>query len=535
MMLIYDNCMKFNPSTGVNKWIYDAAESNKAKYVKMYVNVLSVSMVFSWNSSQGKISRFVVKQNDEPKDSYGSASMETYTPAYVNDGSFDNNDAYVVTQSHAEVSPSKPQVLKFRLSLSQIQDYKARLAFHEKLQSSQDHVAESMPPPEVVMGDPEAETTPVEPAPSMTDAPTEEPGEAQLGNDRVFFDDPGSLSEVDADETSTAAESHLDNMPAIASRREDGILRVNWLSENECNQLFPHCSIIGLHQGKLHYNVSDVGLRSIYNELYMSGKSSRTDSSKRERLEETATEDYTMKHHKMISFLLDQPEQDTGPTRCNLSEFGDGDSISITDEEVSLPSTIDHETSYESSVGNTVAGDYADENEFVHHQNMQTLHVKLTTEATVGIGVEAERVLLKNGFIRVRAKNSTIKCCPELSFTSELGGYYKADESAFIYRNTILRHLRLFLVNCGKVQVELSRRCLPLAELILDHGTESEVYDLFLESKKRRSRNLAFFQLPNSGKASYSRSMDVIWRLQTVVNALPTPFLVLHVICRDTN
>ncbi|KAK1443845.1 hypothetical protein BgAZ_207210 [Babesia gibsoni] len=523
MLLIYDNCMKFNPPNGINNWIYDAAVTNKAKYLKL------------WESSSSKLTKLIAKEKSAvssvPKgvENAPLRKEEPVTHSFVETTSAASDVSAAVTSQAGSMPPQPtPQKVKFtfRLSLIAINEYKARLLAENKQQNELD----MLPPVEA--------TTPHTEQPSGTQTEEAEQTTSPAFDvaktaTSTYYNDTVTLPEIEQEEASTVVDQDIENMPPIASRREEGILRVNWLSENECNQLFPHCSIIGLHQEKFNYNVSDVGLRCIYNELYLSDKSAKTETTKRVLVEEVQMEDYTMKQHKMISFLLGKPTQSKAASICHLQEFTDVENLSTAEEDFSLTSTIDPDSSCDSSTANTTQVDFPVGQDSACDVKIQTLHIRLTTESTITVDPKAERVLRKNGFLHVKSKNKYVRCSKELGFTSEFTGYYKADESLFMYHRAIMRHIRLFLVNCGTVDVELSKEWLPLAEIILRHGTESEVYSLFLESKKRYPRNIGFFKLPNSGKTSYSRSMDVMWRLQTVTNALPTPFLVLHVVCRQ--
>ncbi|CDR93956.1 hypothetical protein, conserved [Babesia bigemina] len=576
MLLIYDNCMRFNPPVGVNKWIYDAAETNKAKFEKM------------WEASQDKVERLLAKANAQRqrgkhKAQYSASmnvdddvshkkaaatlnvsTLDTAVPATaplravsdtaqtvttVTDNTSEPASSVAAeptavatggqaaaTQSVEAGAPQQASFkFTFRVNLQAVQEYKQRLAAKARQAVPAEPLPEHLPQEAITIPDAP------EPLPAAPELPPEAAAtvvESAVPRDvtpnTFFYDETPHMPEVDMDETVAVSEVDLDKLPPIASRRENSILRVNWLSENECNQLFPHCSIIGLHERKKHYNVSDLALRCVYNELYMNESGKRTERTTRELIESTVKEDYTMKHHKLINFLLEKPAETPVPTPCTLHEFGEGDANSLTDVECYAPSPRDHDTFRDST--ETLLSARSDDHDYDDRTpRAQTLRIELPTEATIGVGAAAERVLLKNGFRKVSIAKCTIKCADELSFTSDNSGYYKLDESEFMYHTAIMRHLRLFLVNCGTVYIDITRRTPPLAELILKHGMTSEVHDLYLESKCRVQKNLAFFQLPHAGCISYAANVDVLWRIQTVTSALPKPLIVLHLICRDMN
>ncbi|GBE60861.1 bromodomain-containing protein, putative [Babesia ovata] len=568
MLLIYDNCMRFNPPIGVNKWIYDAAETNKAKFEKM------------WQASQDKIEKLLAKAKVEPQkekskmpknnsmdvdvesskpnadvaiiaktvdtDAAATAPLQSFsdvaeTVATVTDvasepASSASAEPTATTQPAGSEAPHQPSSkFSFRLNLQAIQEYKRRLEEKARMAMPPEPQPEQLQQGEVMISDaPEPQTATAELLPAAAADVVENTIQREVTPNSFFYDETPHMPEVDMDETAAMSEVDMDQMPPIASRRENSILQVNWLSENECNQLFPHCSIIGLHQRKMHYNVSDLALRCIYNELYMNERDKRANRAARDLMETTVKEDYTIKHHKLINFLLEKPAEPPAPTPCTLNEFADGDANSLTDVECYAPSPSDHDTVRDST--ETLLSTRSDDQDYDDRTpRAQRLRIELSSETTIGVGAAAERVLLKSGFRKVSLPNCTVKCAYELSFTSDHSGYYKLDESEFMYNTAIMRHMRLFLVNCGTAYIDITRHTPPLAELILKHGMTSEVHELYLESRRRVPKNLAFFQLPHAGPVSYAANVDVLWRIQTMTSALPKPLIVLHLVCRDMN
>ncbi|GIX63786.1 bromodomain-containing protein, putative [Babesia caballi] len=535
MLLIYDNCMRFNPPVGASKWIFEAAESNKAKFEKL------------WRSAHAKLERLLLRTQYEEQHSQSELTFNEGHSSGSRLGA-SSSEAYLASSQASVEAPSveataMPQPVetdatqlpdfkfRFRLNLQQIQEYKARFAAAEQRLDALDPLPEALPQPSFDMEPLHAdmEPVPMQHTPMQPQMATDFviPAESTLSG--LYFDETPQFR----DEDDPLAEVDTHHLPPIATRREDGVLHANWLSENECNQLFPHCSIIGLHQRRPHYNASDFALRCVYNELYLSDTCTGSTDSCRDLLETTSSEDYSLKHHKLISVLLQKPVECNVRTPRPHPDFGDGDSTTVTDEEWPIPSPCDHDTVRDG--GDSLPSGPSEVEDRTPSERTQTLRIELSTDATVSVGSAPERVLLKNGFRKVRLVKTPVRCSPDLTFTSENRGYYKVDETAFIYNGSLMRHVRLFLVNCGVVHIELTRRVLSLAELVLRDGSTSEVRKLFLESKQRHPQNLAFFRLPHAGATSYSPSVDVIWRLQTVANALPKPFIVLHVVCRDTS
>ncbi|ORM40839.1 Transcription factor GTE9 [Babesia sp. Xinjiang] len=568
MLLIYDNCMKFNPPVGPSKWIYDAAESNKAKFEKMYVHCQYYRyIIIRWEAAQDKLARLLAKPKSrkqqkneqltmpelgETSSEYTVESVDTKVPTASEEPTAAHQGDSTVTSNPAIVEPKNVQETEtgpifrssFRLSMKAIQEYRARreaMAVHvvaqqppaQKLPVTESHVAEPVTldiplkmedcepvQPECHLADEaQASSEPV----AVETIPENLPCEEITQVDDVFTEDSDAAADIDGYE-----------QPPISTRREEGILRVNWLTENECNQLFPHCSIIGLEQRKPQYNVSDIALRSIYNEIYLAGQSEPRKRSSSDLLETAVGSDYRAKHHKMITFLLEKPQEPTTPGPCTLPEFGDGESTSMTDDDRWVLSPYDQDTVRDGTESAPSAWS-EDLEEPLLSDRSQTLRIELKSEATVGVDPEAESILLKSGFSKVPSVNSMVKCNAEISFESDNRGYYKTEEGVFLYCGSVLRHIRLFLLNCGDVTVEITRRTLPLAQLVFKHGVTSAVHELYIESKKRNMPNIQFFQLPQAGAVSYAPCVDALWRLQTVNSTLPKPFIVLHAICRNIN
>ncbi|GFE55023.1 bromodomain containing protein, putative [Babesia ovis] len=571
MLLIYDNCMKFNPPIGLNKWIYDAAESNKVKFQKL------------WDASQDKLARLLEKgQNlDNPvlvdrngnEANQGDCSAMLITGhSVVTSQSFSESQSLV--ESVSDVKSSTEQVMhsthdifepkegdnhaaddathlakqdssiqdyvakkteppvkvKLRLSLQAIQEYKARMQLMPKVEALAQQMGFEPPPPEVLdpsmifrqpsIPEPTSQSLPT-PAVDTTDPhqadhdfkhsdsvhtdnSLEIPADPGLTNDTTIAKDLSGAGDMDIDDADTVVDSDVyDHLP-IATRREDGLIRTSWLAENECNQLFPHCSIIGLYQRKIRYNVSDIALRSIYNELYLSGTSEPKCCPSDDLLETSVKEDYTLKQHNLITFLLQKPVEPTPASPCSLPEFGDSDTTSTADDERWVVSPFYQETVRDSSdsFGSTNS-EYTDDAPLL---KPQTLRIEVSSEATFGVAQSTERMLIKTGFSKVPQAKCLVRCTPEIAFVSDNCGYYKTEESAFLYGNTLMRHIRLYLVNCGSAFVEITRKTLPLAELVFKHGVNSAVYDLYLDSKRHKNRSLGFFNLHQAGNISYSAS-----------------------------
>ncbi|EDO06696.2 Bromodomain family protein [Babesia bovis T2Bo] len=587
MLLIYDNCMKFNPAVGVNKWIHDAAASNKSKFEKL------------WSSSQDKINSLLAKPKTEDKDHVDNDTLESgnennipeVVPSQSQSGSqpadssllekpeadtqsqLPNNTnpetletASSVLDSHIE-SPTQSQVdadmdsspsapgstvdstfkVKFRLSLQSIKDYREyRVDTMSKVVILPHHLINEPPPPDVldptiVLQSPVLSETVSDAIPSARIEAVSTP-QKECSTTAALVDEQPVSMEITIPETTKevvytdlpeSEETDVDfgERPPIATRQEDGFLRSNWLTENECNQLFPHCSIIGLQPRKYKYTRADATLRTIYNELFLSDHSEPKPYSNDDLLESIVEEDYTLKHHKAVHFSVKKPSKESRRLLKQLPEFGDYGSTSQCDEESWLPSPYYQETVHDSC--ESLVSSYSEEVEDSPGARFHTLRIDVESEATFGVSIITEQALCENGFTKVPKCNYFIRCTPEVGFRSSNYGFYKAEEDVFMHGTSILRHLRLYLINCGATCIELSRRMVSFADLIYQHGTSSAIYELYLKSKSTNLKHPEFFVLTDAGAISYATCVDVLWRLQTVTSALPKPFVILHVLCRN--
>ncbi|AFZ79068.1 hypothetical protein BEWA_019130 [Theileria equi strain WA] len=508
MVLIYENCIKFNPPVGTSKWVHDAAKSNLKKYLKL------------WEQSEPTILAY-----------FKRGPVVTHSAALTQEIS-------VSDESKTYGTP------KFRLNLQKIHEYKLRKGFINQ------------PPQEIK----EAVTTTLE-----NDTPTV----------REFYD----IDELDK----TLLEG-TPELPSIMSKQDNGILCVSWLSENECNRLFPNCSIIGLTDDKPSYNFSDVAIRCIYNQLYLSdlGPPGKLEHIPDESDSEPIV-DHTLQQHNRIYFNIskhtskqdiksifcmdENPNpirsifgvEETSPRKSifNIKMEGkrarsDADwtfpskkqasltlngttDVSIGDRDpVCIPESTDMKESISTDLPEVHLDKFMDSEISSNISNLTSFaRIELRMNSTISIDSTTEAVLKKNEFIKILniGEFVDILCEPSISLLSSSSGFFKIDESEFKHRNSILKHIRLFLVNCAQVLVQVSKEYETLPKLVLKGKSQmSSVESLQCEAKIGNLKNLPFFQLPSAGGICYCADLDILWRTQFINNALPTPLLALHII-----
>uniref|UniRef100_A0A3B0N2R7 Bromodomain protein, putative n=1 Tax=Theileria annulata TaxID=5874 RepID=A0A3B0N2R7_THEAN len=160
------------------------------------------------------------------------------------------------------------------------------------------------------------------------------------------------------------------------------------------------------------------------------------------------------------------------------------------------------------------------------------LYIDIDSNSIVNVS-ETALLLEKNFFSRVSVKDEYFKICekPQLSLICSNKGYFKLDESDFVYEDVDMKHIRIFFFNCAKSKVKVSSRKLSFTDLVLgDRYNLSLVNNLHNEFKLGNVSHLPFFTLPNSTPICFSKQQDILYRLQLINNSLPVQLLALHII-----
>ncbi|EAN32481.2 Bromodomain protein [Theileria parva strain Muguga] len=160
------------------------------------------------------------------------------------------------------------------------------------------------------------------------------------------------------------------------------------------------------------------------------------------------------------------------------------------------------------------------------------LYIDIDSNSIVNAS-ETALLLEKNFFSRVSVKDQYFKIYekPQLSLICSNKGYFKLDESDFVYEDVDMKHIRIFFFNCSKSKVKVSSRKLSFTDLVLgDRYNLSLVNNLHNDFKLGNVSNLPFFTLPNSTPICFSKQQDILYRLQLINNSLPVQLLALHII-----
>ncbi|KAK2195408.1 bifunctional Bromodomain/Bromodomain-like superfamily [Babesia duncani] len=466
MILIYDNCMKFNPPIGVNKWIHDAALASKTKYCKL------------WEKHEKTVNDLF-------------SSLQT-SDIVATEPSISENRNAPVEQIQISQEPEKPHQV-FRLSTAIIDDYKRRMG----LMSQRAH----------------AET------------PTTRDGD----------DDQGNKVSIMSNTLEESIEQEVDSdgfeleKPPLAKREYEGLYQVNWLTENECNQLFPNACVIGLHSRTPTVPDSALPIRCVYNQMYMCDQQLVAYESHEQATEldfvscdssrvfESQVSLYSLQEHDKIAFGIKEPRSSLlEPVNIKSGDINDFKSEPIdTCEPIvfePIPPLVRQQSLAEPLTKN---------------KNEETLQIYLHVDSTISLNLQMSRALEDNGFSKLANSNvfTKISSDPNMSIKVQYCGFYKVDSCTFSFQQLVVRHARLFMVNCGLVQVQILRKVLGLPNLVSRANSACLLY-----KSRAGQRCVPFFNLPQASSVNFNSKMDILWRSQRITDALERPLVVLHLL-----
>ncbi|UKJ90206.2 hypothetical protein MACJ_001137 [Theileria orientalis] len=645
MKLIYDNCMRFNPPVGASKWAHDAAVSNLKKFTKM------------WEAASKTIYKLYEKDCksfsesgtfEETSQAPSSVPNDFQVPIlsstnYLNES--DLNSARMNETSEGPLSPndglnlfSDPLVnsqldlqcnfnnnitprnkWSFRLNLQSIQEYKVRNGFLNQAPEINSFSSYLEPRP-VVSPEIQIDNTasPVNFDPYQSDVMSTVHTSADVQNFGAYND--SALNTVDgAMDYGTmeqdSAPAFPIEVPEMLSKNDDGVVCVSFFSQSECNRLFPKCNIIGMTAEKPNYNISDVSIRYIYNQLYMNDINLKFDQKKEVTHDPQMLDDeYRLKENRSkvkINFSnirdsnynyyspnvlnyyrnsdINLP-QGMGTTqraaerkKLDVNVFYRSDDADENGSQADKPTggfkklvskfvgkgtvpdpnlgnnqcvgsdgkngTSDHDSAYSNGLSNgngsysavppelvSASGFYSltDPSENVLPVRDEVLDLFIEIESNSILNVSgAEGLLERNLFSRVAVKGEFFKICekPNLSLLCGNDGYFKLDESGFVFEDADMKHIRIFFFNCSKSKVRVSCKRSTFTELVLQNRYNfSLVSNLHNEFKLGNVSNLPFFTLPNSTPICFSKQQDILYRFQQIHNSLPVKLLALHII-----
>ncbi|UKK02256.2 hypothetical protein MACK_001612 [Theileria orientalis] len=644
MKLIYDNCMKFNPPVGASKWAHDAAMSNLKKFTKMWETASkTVYKLYEKDcksfSESGTFEETSQAPSSVPNDFQVPILSSTN---YLNES--DLNSARMNETSEGPLSPndglnlfSDPLVnsplnlqcnfnnvtprnkWSFRLNLQSIQEYKVRNGFLNQAPEINSFSSYLEPKPVVSPEIPIDNTaSPVNFDPYQSDVMNTVHSPVDVQNFGSYND--SALNTVDGTMDYGALDPDSSpafpiEVPEMLSKNDDGVVCVSFFSQSECNRLFPNCNIIGMTAEKPNYNISDVSIRYIYNQLYMNDINLKFDQKREVSQDPQMLEDeYRLKENRSkvkinfsniretnynyyspnclnyyrnsninlpqgmdttksaagrkqvdlnVFYVSDDSEENslqadkpTGEFKKLVTKFvgnGTGVDANLADKQGmgsdGTNGTSDHDPLYSNGFNNgdqsysavppelmPAPGMYhltePSENVLPSRDDVVDLFIEIDSNSILNVS-EPEGLLERNLFSKVAVKGEFFKICekPNLSLLCGNDGYFKLDESGFVFEDAGMKHIRIFFFNCSKSKVRVSCKRSTFTELVLQNRYNfSLVSNLHNEFKLGNVSNLPFFTLPNSTPICFSKQQDILYRFQQIHNSLPVKLLALHII-----
>nr|PVC50150.1 hypothetical protein MACL_00002492 [Theileria orientalis] len=647
MKLIYDNCMRFNPPVGASKWAHDAAMSNLKKFTKMWETASkTVYSLYEKDcksfSESGALEETSQAPSSVPNDFQVPILSSTN---YLNES--DLNSARMNETSEGPLSPNDSLNLfsdplinsldlhcnfsnnitprnkwSFRLNLQSIQEYKVRNGFLNQapeinsFSNYLDPVPVPVPVPVVAPEVPiENTASPVNFDAYQSDVMSTVQSSVDVQNFGAYNE--SALNTVDATMEYGALEQDSSpsfpvEVPDMLSKNDDGVVCVSFFSQGECNRLFPNCNIIGMSAEKQNYNISDVSIRYIYNQLYMNDINLKFDQKKEVAQDpQTLEEEYRLKenrskvkinfsnirdankyygpnsvnYYKKSDLNVPQGTDGTQPgaqrkhPRVNVfygsedsdenghqADMSTGRFTKLVNKFVGNGTGVDANLASSRGVGSD-GGNDGDRDAYSNgvgsgkeshsavppelmpapgtyrlkgppgdalppRDDVVDLFIEIDSNSILNVS-EAEGLLERNLFSRVAVKGQFFKIYekPDLSLLCGNDGYFKLDESGFVFEDADMKHIRIFFFNCSKSRVRVSCKRSTFTELVLQNRYNfSLVSNLHNEFKLGNVSNLPFFTLPNSTPICFSKQQDILYRFQQIHNSLPVKLLALHII-----